>query len=117
MVQNRVVNFINNHKKGIAIVGATVAGGLALIALGKCTRIVSVAGATKSLKSNDINVDGWDLGKLSMCWEEGDYINAIVEDLTLADAGKLGENLLKINGMTPDTGLSVVVGMPNNREK
>ena len=114
MKQNKVVNFIRDHKKGFVTGAAALAGGIALIALGKLPRVATVAGATISKSSRDIKVDGWDIGRLSMCWGESEYINAIVDDLTVADVGELGRSLLKIDGVTPDTGLSVLLGMPNN---
>ena len=113
--RTKVVDFIRDHKKAIAIGAATLAGGITLIAFGKQTRIATIAGATISKLSTDVKVDGWDVGTLDMCWAESGHINAIVEGLTVKDAGKIGENLLKIKGVTPDTDLSIVIGIPDNR--
>lgn len=117
MKENKVVNFIREHKKVITVGAVTIVGGIVAVALGKHVNLTTIAGATISESSKDIKVDGWDIGKLEMCWEESGFINAIVDDLTVADVGDLGKNLLKIDGVTPDTSLSVLLGVPNNMAK
>ena len=115
MERNKVVKFVNDHKKGFTIGGIALLSGIMTIVLGKkCFTTVSMAGATKTNRSTDIGVPGWNLGELAMCWKENGFINAIIDELTVADVGKLGEELLLIDGITPKTALSMVLGMPDN---
>lgn len=112
-----VKEFISEHKKQI-IIGAIGVLGLGVmitgIVLGNKSGD-SAGGGFKLFKSNDIQVEDWNVGNLSDCWKDKTHINAIVEGLTVGDAGKLGEELLKIDGVTLDTELDVILGMPNNK--
>lgn len=116
--QFKIKEFIKEHKKGIIIgaigvvgLGVTIAG----IVLGNKSGDSAGDGFTL-FKSNDIQVEDWDVGNLTDCWKDKTHINAIVEGLTVGDAGKLGEELLKIDGVTLDTELDVILGMPNSNQ-
>ena len=117
--QNKVVEFLKNHKKEITIaVCSTVAigGGIMLVVLGKKSELPDswAAGTIHTPVSKDIKVENWSLGTLVECWREDGGINSIVEGLTVADAGKLGEEFIKIDGVTPETRLCAIVGLSND---
>ena len=111
---NKVVNFVKNNKKQIAIGAGVLVGGITLFAFGK-RMMPAGCKVIPKIESNDIKIDDWNLGKLDMCWQEGPWINAIVNNLTVADTGKLGEQLLKIDGVTTDTIVDMVLAVPDNR--
>ena len=115
--QNKVVKFVKSHQKEITL-GVTSAAalicGVAYIAKAKKTYAsVNAYGVIESLASNDVSVDDWSVGTLTKCWRESGWINAIAKDFTVADAGKLGEELLKIDGVTMDTAMEVVMCVPD----
>lgn len=113
----KAAEFIDNHKKKIAIGVAGAAAlicGIAYIATGKKSYTpVKFSGVFETPASRDIQIDDWSVGTLTDCWHEGGWINAIAKDFTVADAGKLGEELLKIDGVTMDTAMQVVMAVPD----
>lgn len=114
MDKKKVVEFVKTHKKKIALgaIGAVAAiGGIVLVAMGKKQSMdtINFSGVFSTPNAKDIQVADWGCGKLDECWRENGWINAIVSDFTVADAGKLGENLLKVEGVTPDTALQTVL--------
>ena len=116
--QNKVVEFVKNHKKTItlgAITAATAVGGIVLIAMGKKSCIpAKFSGVFKTPAERDIEIADWNVGTLIDCWREGGWINAIAKDFTVADAGRLGEEFLKIDGVTPDTVLQTVISFEDS---
>ena len=99
--ENKVVEFIKTHKKGIAITaGLTVAG---------------IAVARSMSKVVDLPKPELSVGTMQELWTEKQsngevYINAIVENLTAADLGRFGEEMMKVDGIGPDTVASLIIG-------
>lgn len=117
--QNKIVEFIKNHKKEIAlgaITTVTAVCGITFIAKSKKSYVpVKFSGVIETPAARDIPIADWSVGTLTDCWHEGGWINAIAKDFTVADAGKLGEELLKIDGVNIDTAMQVVLAIPDNR--
>ena len=112
--QNKIVEFVKDHKKDIlvgAITTVTAVCGIALFVMGKKKSLIPVefTGVIQTPNAKDIHVADWNVGTLTDCWREGGWINLIAKDFTVADAGKLGEELLKIDGVTADTVLQTVM--------
>ena len=117
--QNKVAEFVKNHKKKIAILvtcSAALGCGIAYIMVDRKFRTpVKFWGVMGTPAARDISIDGWSLGTLVECWHERGWFNAIVTDFTVADAGKLGEELLKIDGITMDTALEAVLSISDGK--
>jgi hypothetical protein len=115
--QNKVVEFVKEHKKEVAIGvtgAAAIVCGIVYFAVNKKTYVpVKFSGVLETLASRDIPIDDWSVGTLTDCWRESGWINAIAKDFTVADAGKLGDELLKIDGVTMDTAMQVVLSVPD----
>lgn len=113
--ENKVVKFIKDHKKPIIAgaigVGAAI-GGVILYALGKKDSEPQLFfnGVFSTPNAKDISIADWSTGNLAECWRENGHVNLIVENFTVADAGKLGKELLKIDGVTAETALDAVMG-------
>lgn len=113
--KNKVIEFVKTHKKTIAlgaITAVTAIGGIVLIAMGKkksSETIVNFSGVFSTPAARDIEVADWSVGTLIDCWRESGWINLIAKDFTVADTGKLGEELLKIDGVTAETALQTVM--------
>lgn len=112
-----VKEFVKKHKQEVAIGVAGTAAlicGITYVAVSKKNYVpVKFSGVFETLASRDISVDDWSVGTLTECWRESGWINAIAKDFTVADAGKLGEELLKIDGVTLDTEMQVVLSVPD----
>jgi hypothetical protein len=113
-MKNKVVEFVKTHKKKIVLgtISAVAAiGGIALVAMGKKRSMdtINFSGVFSTKNAKDIQVADWGCGTLDDCWRENGWINAIVSDFTVADAGKLGDELLKIEGVTSETALQTVL--------
>ena len=114
--QNKLVKFVKDHKKGILIGAAsavTAIGGIILCAIAnkksEPISLVEFSGVFSTPSANDIDVADWSVGTLTDCWREGGWVNLIAKDFTVADAGKFGEELMKIEGVTADTALQTVI--------
>lgn len=115
----KTVEYIENNKKKIVIgaVGAVaLIGGIVCVAMGKKPNVpVKFSGVFETPSAKDIPIADWSVGTLTDCWHEGGWINAIAKDFTVADAGKLGEELLKIDGVAMDTAMQVVMSVPDTQ--
>ena len=107
MDKNKVVEFVKTHKKEIAI-----AAGLT---------VVGIAVAKTFPKGTGIRIEKIhtsELGKFESVmnlWKETQpdgetWINTIAENLTAADLGRLGEEMMKVKSINPDTVANVIVG-------
>ena len=114
--KNKVLEFVKTHKKAIAVGAITAVSGIMLFMIGKKKPMSTIhfSGVFSTPNAKDIQVANWGCGTLEECWREGGWINAIVTDFTVADAGKLGEELLKIDGVTADTTLQTVLSVQDN---
>lgn len=126
MTKEEFKTFVKENWK--PIVGYTI-GGLATIGLG----VVAFKGIKKlpvgegavlqsisdwqAKEQERIASVGWNgVGELTSLWDEGGCTNAIVENLKYEDMGKLGEELLKIDGIAKDSGVDLVIGMAKEIE-
>lgn len=121
--KEKVLNFVKKHKKELAVAAVAVVGGAVVFAVTK-KKPKSI-----NLLESNINSDwaekekariaalDWKLGELTDFWDEGHCVNAIVNDITVADLGKLGEESLKIDGVTNDSTVSMVVCYLNNNSE
>lgn len=105
---NEFVGWAKDHKKEIAITTAGIAASAVVFAITKKKPEIPVEQIVKRF-NNDLDKPEWNVGALTELWLEGEYINSIVEDFTIADLGKLGEEFLKVEGVTPETGVSAVI--------
>lgn len=112
MDKKKVKEFVNTHKKEIALTAVTVIGGALVYAITK-KKLTLNPDTVKCVfnRVEDLNKPEMNLGTITELWKEGDYVNAIVNDFTVADIGRLGEELCKIDGVTPETTVTALVGL------
>ena len=101
MDKNKVVEFVKTHKKEIAIAAGLTAVGIAV--------------AKNLIKVEDLPKPEASVGTIQELWKEtqsnGETYNiAIVDNLTAADLGRLGEEMMKVKGINANTVASVIVG-------
>ena len=110
MKDNKLKKFWNDHKVAILIAGGTILS-VALVAVGiKCkAKSKKLLANTAELAENmDIPV-GFAVGEVTELWKEGGWLNAIVNNITVDDIGRLGDEFVK-QGVVPDgTNISMIL--------
>lgn len=130
--REKVVEFVKTHKKEVAIaagVTATVIGGAVIFAITKKEPKFKVTEDLMKQMDHDwkaemdkkISALNWTVGEMTDLYEvdfdDGKpFTEAIVNKLTLADIGKLGEECRKFEGVTDETGVSMVISLAQNVE-
>lgn len=120
MDKKNVREFIKTHKKEIAIAAiATVVGSVAFVITRKTPKFAkeTIKSVTTKVMPTDIPKPELEFGTLTDLWvDDLGVINAIVNDITVADLGKFGEQLTKIDGVENNTVVTAVMGFINNPE-
>lgn len=107
------------HKKEILIAVAGVAGGVVVYKIvgGKIFKSSSedaVGTYVSFVGGSEMPIPEIDVGTVTELWKADDgSIDAIVNDLKLADIGKLGESLKAIEGITDESNVCAVIGFAN----
>lgn len=123
MDKAKVKQFVKDHKKEIFI-GVTVAvGGMIVYKITKqkpkflkeTVKLQSISD-WEAIETERIKNLNWNLGEVTQLWNEGDCVNAIINDITVNDLGSLGEECLKIDSVTKDTTVTMLVGFLNKGE-
>ena len=104
MKNNKVKEFWNDHKVAILIAGGTIVS-VASIAIGvKCKvkpkRLAESAAALAKIVDIPIP-ENFAVGTIAELWKEGDWVDAIVNDITTNDIGRLGQEFVK-HGLVPE---------------
>lgn len=129
MTREDVKNFVKEHKKGIILGSlALICGGVIYGVCKKTPKIAKVAddedkviwimkGFTVTKKgfenSKDLigNID-FDLGESVIeVVQYDEIVSTITQDITVSDLTKLGEDLLKIDGVTKDSPISAAINI------
>lgn len=111
MSKEKIKRFLSGHKFEIVSVGAIVLG-VTLCAVGIKTKpsLKKVVDNIPDLANNvDIPTE-FAVGKITELWKEGEWLNAIVNDVTVKDLGHLGDEFVK-HGIVPDkTKVTMLIG-------
>lgn len=118
MDKKNVKEFVKTHKKEIAIAAATVGGVLAFAIIRKAPKFSKDAVKIDTTQVMDTYLPKPELefGTLTELWKDEWGINAIVNDITIADLGKFGEQLTKIDGVENDTVVTAMMGFLEKTE-
>lgn len=109
--------FVKEHKNEIIAgaigVGVTVCGITYIMVTKKPVKIPeAVKPNFAAIEKSRIEKLNWKLGDMTDLWNEGGCINTIINDITMADLGKLGDELMNIEGVTKETGISIIASIP-----
>ena len=111
MNKNKIKRFVNEHKVEIISVGAVTLG-IALCAIGVKSKLAykKTLNVIPDLADNvDIPTD-FAVGEITELWNDGGYLNAIVNNVTTKDIGRLGEEFVK-HGIVPnETEVTMMIG-------
>lgn len=111
MNKEKFKKFVNEHKTEIVLTGTAVLA-VTLCAIGVKKKIApqKLVEVLPDLADNvDIPTD-FAVGEITELWKEGEWLNAIVNEITTNDIGRLGDEFVK-HGIVPDgTKVSMVIG-------
>ena len=119
MDKKNVRKFIKTHKKEIAIAAiATVIGSVAFVITRKTPKFAkeTIKSVATQVMPTDVPKPELEFGTLTDLWKDEWGINAIVNDITIADLGKFGEQLTKIDGVENDTVVTAMMGFLEKTE-
>lgn len=127
MTKQEIKNFIKEHKKEILIgAGITVVGGVAYLVTKRKPKFNTVAdiGIDNNFvkKFNSIRLEeqarieafNCGVGTVSDMWNEGGALNFIINDVTIDELGLLGQEFSKLDEVSDNTTVSLVVGLIHN---
>ena len=118
-------NFVKKHKwKIVAGVSLAAVGGIVYGVSKTSVKVDDIV--EKALDNNDGYYPGWKrldgnavgigtVDDLGLNLADG-YVDAIVNDITVADLGKLGEGLTNVEGITEDHEVSMMLSVLNVSE-
>ena len=101
----------NDHKATILLAGGTILT-VTLCAIGVKKKL----GSRKSIDAiSDLveNVDiptNFNVGKITDLWNEGEYLNAIVNNVAIDDLGRLGKEFVNCGIVPDDSNVSLIIG-------
>ena len=121
MDKNKLKEFWNDHKKEILIgTGVAIFGGAVYVVTKKKPKI-NVVDTCKDITKNvfsispkeQARIDAFDckIGTVTGMWNEGGYLNVIINDVSITDIGDLGKEFLKLDEVNENTKISLVAGM------
>lgn len=115
--------FVVEHKKEIAIVALTAVGGAVVWKVVKSVPSIEtpvdkiIVGAAESTVTEYLPRPDLAVGVVDDLWVDQWGKNLILNEFTVADMGKIGEELLKIDGITKETEVTAVLGLLDKVEK
>ena len=112
----QVKTFVAGHKKEIAIGVCVAVGGVVVYKIVKKTlKIDSMSDVVTddSLwdQLTELEIPELEVGTIEDLWKDQWGKSLILNDITVADMGKIGEEFLKIEGVTKDTVVTASVGL------
>lgn len=116
-------DFVVDHKKEIAIVALTAVGGVIVWKIVKKIPSVEtpvdkiIVEAAESSFTGYLPKPDLALGVVNDLWVDQFGKNLILNEFTVADMGKIGEELLKIDGITKETEVTAMLGLLDKVEK
>lgn len=116
----KVKNFVVDHKKEIAIGVGVIVGGVVFYKIArKLSTNDPLTNIEWSGKAEDIvilDAPKLEIGTIDELWSDGWGKSLIINDITVGDLGKVGEEFLKIDGITKDTVVTATMGLLDNVE-
>lgn len=111
----KVKNFVVDHKKEIAIGVGVVVGGVVIYKivkhLPKNDLVTDINWNDMTEEIVDLEIPKLEVGTIDELWKDQWGKSLILNDVTVGDMGKLGEELLKIDGITKETVVTASMGL------
>lgn len=115
--------FVIDHKKEIGIAVGSIVGGVIVWKIVK--KVPKVGGPVDKFIMKAVESDVTEylpapdlaIGVVDDLWVDQFGKNLILNEFTIADMGKIGEELLKIDGVTNETEVTAILGLLDKVEK
>ena len=111
----KVKNFVVDHKKEIAIGVGVVVGGVVIYKivkhLPKNDLVTDINWTDMTEEIVDLEIPKLEVGTINELWSDQWGKSLILNDFTVGDMGKIGEELLKIDGITKETVVTASMGL------
>lgn len=127
MTKQEIKNFIKKHKKEILIgTGVIIVGGVVYLVtknkpksnvladIGIDNEFVKKFNSVRSEEQARIKAFNCGIGTVSDMWNEGGALNFIINDVTIDELGLLGREFSKLDEVSDNTTVSLVVGLIND---
>ena len=108
MGKTKVTEFVKNHKKEITIGAISAMGvGIAILFGTRVSKAMKITKSNASTIGNINTIDTWGVCTMTDLWTEGTWTSTIINNITIADLGKIGEELMKnIPSLTKDVSIN-----------
>lgn len=115
----KVKRFVMEHKKELAIAAVTITGGAIVFAITRKKSDKVTKAMEHSHKAVEATIEKWrdvdasaiNMGSIVNCDTNGSWIDVMVDDITVSDLGKFGEELVKLETVNPDTEVSALISL------
>lgn len=116
MEMRKVLDFAKSHKKEIAIAAVVTVTGVVVYAITKKKPVFQCADKTLTNfgKCKNIDIPEVGVGLVTDLWDEGCHTHAIIDNIAMADLGRVGEIFKNVEGVTDDTQVSAFFGFVRN---
>ena len=121
--ENKVITFVKNHKKEIAFATITLVVGTVMLVVARKkpdipNTVIEPKIDWKKIMDEKIKNLNWSVGTVTDLWNEFEgSTDLIINDITVSNLGDLGEECLKIDGITSDTKVSMVLSLLTNTDE
>lgn len=111
MNKGKLKKFVSEHKTKIIFVGGVTLI-VALCAIGMKKRFAShkLVDVIPDLADNVDIPTGFAVGEITELWREGEWLNAIVNEVTTKELGRLGDEFVKHGIVPDDTKVTMLIG-------
>ena len=111
----KVKDFVLDHKKEIAIGVGVIVGGIVVYKIvkhvPKADIVTDVNWSDMTEEIVDLEIPKLEVGTIDELWADQWGKSLILNDITVGDMGKIGEEFLKIDGVTKDTVVTATMGL------
>ena len=111
----KVKDFVVDHKKEIAIGLGVIVGGVVVYKIvkhvPKADLVTNVEWSGMTEEIVDLDIPKLEVGTIDELWKDQWGKSLILNDVTVGDLGKVGEEFLKIDGVTKDTVVTATMGL------
>ena len=127
MTKQEIKNFIKKHKKEILIgAGVTLVGGVVYLVtknkpkfntladIGIDNDFVENFNSIRLKEQARIEAFNCGVGTVTDMWDEGGALNLIINDITIDELGLLGKEFIKLDEVSDNTTVNLVVGLIND---
>ncbi len=110
MNMEKLKKFVDEHKTNLIVAGGVVLA-VALFAAGARKKLPTHGTVILSDIVDNVDIPTeFAVGEIAELWKDGEWLNAIVNEVTTTDLGRLGEEFVKCGIVPNDTNVTMLIG-------